>query len=74
MIKLFKKEFDKNNNIKVPNEKCRKCRFAQRPKIHFPCNKCIEDKYVVPITCCECRCYPCTNKKGIRTCKNFEWD
>lgn len=63
-----------NANKKSVKEKCKECKFKNRlNKTYFPCNKC-DSKGNPPLTCVECRSYPCTNKKGIRPCKNFEWD
>lgn len=55
------------------NEKCKKCRYKNRPKKYYPCDKCLQIGYM-PLTCDCCRKYPCTNKKGIRPCKKFIWD
>jgi hypothetical protein len=67
--------FNKNNNS--AKGKCKECSHKNRiNKQYFPCNQCkmIGDKLYVPITCIDCRCYPCTNKKGIRPCNKFIWD
>ena len=53
--------------------RCKDCQYKNRPRDKFPCDKC-KEKGFVPLTCDCCRCYPCNNKKGIRPCKNFEWD
>jgi hypothetical protein len=50
---------------------CSDCKFKERPKDKFPCEKCKEQGYV-PLTCYDCRSW--CNKKGIRTCSKFEWD
>lgn len=51
---------------------CMRCRYKNRRKDMFPCSECKGGCY--PSTCEECRLYPCTKKKGIRTCDKFEWD
>ncbi|WP_346905927.1 hypothetical protein [Clostridium sp.] len=58
--------------MKFKFARCIKCRFKERRKDMFPCSECKDGSY--PLTCKECRFYNCTNKKGIRTCENFEWD
>lgn len=50
---------------------CNECKYKNRPKDKFPCDKCKEIGYM-PQTCDECRYY--CNKKGIRPCNKFEWD
>lgn len=56
-------------------EKCKKCRYKDRNKNVFPCDKCLSENLTQkPVTCDDCRygwfehC-----KKGIRPCKKFEW-
>lgn len=56
----------------VKFEQCLQCSFKNRRKDVFPCSKCKDGN--TPLTCKDCRSYPCNNKKGIRTCKEFEWD
>lgn len=51
---------------------CKKCRFNNRNKNIFPCNNC-DKQGNHPITCHDCRQYPCGNKKGVRICDKFKW-
>lgn len=57
-------------------EKCKKCRYKNRNKNVFPCDKCLKEKLKEkPITCHDCRYAEIggTCKKGIRPCNKFEW-
>ena len=61
-------------------EKCKRCRYKQRPKHVFPCSKCLEDKLSCePITCKDCRYswYSChkrgKNESRMRICDEFKW-
>lgn len=56
-------------------EKCLSCRYKERNKYVFPCDKCLSEKLKErPITCDDCRQgWFETCKKGIRPCKNFKW-
>lgn len=56
------------------NDKCKKCKYEDRPKHIFPCSKCDKSKEDVPMTCYDCRFYKLAcEKKGIHPCKDFEW-
>ena len=61
-------------------EKCKKCKYKDRPKHTFPCSKCIEDNMsCAPLTCEDCNYAWCgcvirgKNERRMRPCDNFEW-
>lgn len=49
---------------------CNKCRYKNRPKDKFPCNKC-KEQGCRPLTCDDCG-ITC-DKKRIKPCKNFKY-
>lgn len=52
-----------------------KCPYRERPKRAYPCTHCKEPNEQYPITCYDCRYYPCKGEKqSLKTCKNFVWD
>ena len=51
------------------------CPYSKRSRNAYPCTKCEEPKKQYPITCWDCRKYPCKgDKQSIRTCNEFKWD
>ena len=52
-----------------------KCPYKERPKHVYPCTKCEEPNKQYPITCWNCRWYPCkSEKQSLKICEKFEWD
>ena len=52
-----------------------KCPYRERSKNAFPCTMCEEPNKQYPITCTNCRHYPCLkSEKSLIPCADFDWN
>lgn len=61
-------------------EKCKRCKFKNRPKHTYPCTKCIDENMpCAPLTCEDCEgAWGYCSKRGkherrMRPCSDFKW-
>ena len=52
-----------------------KCPYRKRSKRAYPGTHCEEPNRQYPITCMDCREYPCKGERqSLKTCEKFVWD